>query len=383
MEKLEELLEELLTKELLEIRISNSKDKEVVQKIKIRPVLLKETLFFQESRYQEKKVFHENYKKEQMKAEIVRIMQMECKQLEAETKEESCIVLVSKKNKVTIKRKKIRTDCACHTNDLSHNRQKKYILNQEQPMEFLVDLGVQSKEGKINKGKNDKFKQINRYLEFVEDILPKLKEIKKEKLTILDFGCGKSYLTFALYYYLHEMQGLPVSIIGLDLKAEVIEKCAMLAKKYGYQDLSFMHGDIAQFEEVDSVDMVVSLHACDTATDFAIAKAMAWNAKIIFSVPCCQHEINKQMHSEEWEPLFKYGLLKERFAALLTDGIRANIMEEHGYETQVMEFIDVDNTPKNILIRGIRKENYKGNLDYQEIVKKFTLSPTLLGLMNS
>jgi hypothetical protein len=179
------------------------------------------------------------------------------------------------------------------------------------------------------------------------------------------------------------MQGLPVRIIGLDLKADVIEKCSMLAKKYGYKDLSFMHGDIAQFEEVDAVDMVVSLHACDTATDFAIAKAMAWNAKIIFSVPCCQHEINKQMQSEEWESIFKYGLLKERFAALLTDGIRANIMEEHGYETQVMEFIDVDNTPKNILIRGIRKENYKGNLEYQDIVKKFSLSPTLLGLMNA
>jgi len=381
MEKLELLLEEILNKQLIEIRISNSNDREVVQKIKIRPVLLKDELYFQESRYIGKKIFHENYKKEQMNLEILRIMQKECKQLEAETSLESCIVLISKKNKVTIKRKKIKNGCVCHSNELSHNRQKKYILNPEQKVDFLIDLGVQSKEGKIVNSKYDKFRQINRYLEFVEDILPRLQEIKKEKLTIIDFGCGKSYLTFALYYYLHEMQKLPVTIIGLDLKEDVIENCSQLAEKYQYQDLHFIHGDIAQFDEVNEVDMVVSLHACDTATDYAIAKAMSWNAKIIFSVPCCQHELNRQMKSAQWDSIFKYGLIKERIAALVTDGIRANIMEEYGYITQVMEFIDVDNTPKNILIRGIKKDNFHGNKDYLELIKNLSLKPTLVELM--
>ena len=186
-----------------------------------------------------------------------------------------------------------------------------------------------TQDGKIVRTKMDKFRQINRFLEFVEDILPQLD--KDRELTLLDFGCGKSYLTFAMYYYLHELKGYDIRIIGLDLKTDVILHCNELAKKYGYEKLTFLVGDIADYEGVDQVDMVVTLHACDTATDYALAKAVGWNAKVILSVPCCQHELNAQIENDMLEPLLKYGILKERFAALLTDALRANLLEQNGF----------------------------------------------------
>lgn len=390
MENLKQLLEDILNEKLTMIRISNSKNKDLVKKIEIKPVLIKETILFQESRYINTKIYHKNYVKDEMIKEVIRTMTEECKQLEADTLNQTSTVLVSKKGKVTIKKKKKTGGEACKVQDLSHNRQKKYILDPNKPIPFLKDLGVQTKDGKIVKGKYSKFRQINRYLEFVEDILPRLKEIDKKELTIIDFGCGKSYLTFALYYYLHELNGMPVKMIGLDLKEDVIKHCSLLAKQYHYDNLEFIHGDIAEFDKENEVDMVVTLHACDTATDFALAKAIYWNAKVIFSVPCCQHEVNGQITSEEWEPLFKYGLLKERMSALITDGIRANILEEQGYETQVMEFIDTDHTPKNILIRGVKvnkedkrkvtNEEVEKKTSYRELVDALSLTPTLMKL---
>ena len=221
-------------------------------------------------------------------------------------------------------------------------------------MDFLIDLGVQTKEGKIVKAKYDKFKQINRFLEFIQDILPALP--KDRKLTMIDFGCGKSYLTFAMYYYLKVLNHYDIRVIGLDLKEDVICHCNGLSKKYGYDDLTFLLGDISTYEGVDAVDMVVTLHACDTATDYALYKAIKWNAKVILSVPCCQHEVNSQIQCDDLKSVLKYGLLKERISALLTDGMRANILEENGYDTQILEFIDMEHTPKNILIRGVKKE---------------------------
>lgn len=238
---------------------------------------------------------------------------------------------------------------------LSHNRKKNYILQEGVYVPFLKDLGVITEEGKIVRNRFDKFRQINRFLEFIEDILPELEQEKDRELTILDFGCGKSYLTFAMYYYLHELKGYDIRIIGLDLKADVIAHCNALAKDYGYEKLDFLVGDIADYEGVDQVDMVVTLHACDTATDHALSKAVHWNAKVILSVPCCQHELNRQIEAKELMPIMKYGLLKERFAALVTDGLRAEYLEREGYETQILEFIDMEHTPKNILIRGVRR----------------------------
>ena len=271
--------------------------------------------------------------------------------MQIETVHEDCTVLVSRKGKVTVKRRKRQT--AAKKADLSHNRKKQYILEEGIPVPFLQDLGVMTADGKIVRSKTDKFRQINRFLEFIEDILPRLDSGRE--LTIIDFGCGKSYLTFAMYYYLHELKGYNIRITGLDLKKDVIEHCSRLGKKYGYEKLTFLEGDIADYDGVNKADMVVTLHACDTATDYALAKAVGWKADVILSVPCCQHELNRQIKNESMAPVMDYGLLKERFAAIVTDGLRAKYLEREGYDAQILEFIDMEHTPKNILIRAVKK----------------------------
>ena len=246
-----------------------------------------------------------------------------------------------------------------------------------------MDLGVQTKEGKIIHAKYDKFKQINRFLEFVQDILPALPQDRK--ISILDFGCGKSYLTFALYYYLKILNHYQVDVVGLDLKEDVIDNCNRLKEKYGYDDLMFLKGDIKEYNDKEQVDMVVTLHACDTATDYALYKAITWNAKVILSVPCCQHELNKQIDSRLLQPVLKYGLLKERMSALLTDGIRANLLEKAGYETQILEFIDMEHTPKNILIRAVKKDGFRKKIgtELNELTTAIHGELTLEKLLNS
>ena len=220
---------------------------------------------------------------------------------------------------------------------------------------------------------------MNRFLEFIEDIVPELP--KDRESVIIDFGCGKSYLTFAMYYYLHELKHYDVRIIGLDLKADVIAHCQRLAEEYGYEKLSFLTGDIADYDGVDHVDMVVTLHACDTATDYALDKAVRWGAKVILSVPCCQHEVNGQIQNDLLQPVLKYGLIKERMSALLTDAIRANLLEEAGYQVQVLEFIDMEHTPKNILLRAVRTGKKKRSEDLTGLLKQLHISPTLERLM--
>lgn len=354
MEELREKLSLFLSDRLYQIIISNPRKKEGVFKVKIRPVMVKDVLHFQETAWKGTQVFHENYGKEEMLAGILSYMEKDFKQLEAESMDGRLTVLVSKKGTVTVKQQKSKAECPADKPDMSHNRTKKYILREGVPVPFLVDLGVQTREGQIVRSRYDKFKQINRYLEFVEDILPTLD--KKETVHIIDFGCGKSYLTFALYYYLHELKNMDVQITGLDLKADVISNCNSLAESYGYEKLHFYQGDISTFKGKEDIDMVVTLHACDTATDYAIEKAVQWNAKVIFTVPCCQHEVNKQIENELLAPVLKYGLLKERMSALITDGVRANLLEECGYDTQILEFIDMEHTPKNILIRAVKRE---------------------------
>ena len=238
-----------------------------------------------------------------------------------------------------------------------------------------------TEEGKIIASRYDKFRQINRFLEFIEDILPRLD--KNRENVIIDFGCGKSYLTFAMYYYLHELKGYSIRVIGLDLKQTVIDDCNRLGERYGYDKLKFYHGDIASYEGVDHVDMVVTLHACDTATDYALAKAVKWGASVILSVPCCQHELNKTMDQELMAPVFQYGLIRERMAALYTDALRAEILESRGYRTQILEFIDMEHTPKNILIRAVKQGGKKDNRkEIGEILEflhgKLTLANLLL-----
>ena len=377
MEELRELLYKYLNENLVHIIISNPRNREAAGKIHLRPVLVREKMVFQASEYKEKKVYHKNLTREEALAQILNWME-DYRQLEVASGLGQATVLISKKGKVTVKEKK--TPACIKQADLSHNRKKKYILEPDKKVEFLVDLGVQTKDGKIVNTKYDKFRQINRFLEFIEDILPELP--KDREVTILDFGCGKSYLTFAMYHYLKELKGYPVKIIGLDLKEDVIEHCNQLAKKYGYTGLQFLVGDIAQYEGVDAVDMVVTLHACDTATDYALDKAVKWGAKVILSVPCCQHELNKQMENQLLEPVLKYGLIKERMAALLTDALRAEILESKGYQVQILEFIDMEHTPKNILIRGVKKGGQKAGADYKKVIEFFGVSPTLEVLQN-
>ena len=264
---------------------------------------------------------------------------------------------------------------------LSHNRTKKYVLQEGVPVPFLVDLGVMTAEGKVVKSRYDKFRQINRFLEFIEDVLPNLDPNRTN--TIIDFGCGKSYLTFAMYYYFRELKKLDVNIIGLDLKEDVIAICNGLAEKYGYEKLHFYQGDIASYTGRDAVDMVVTLHACATATDYALEKAVKWNAKVILSVPCCQHELNRQIANKELYPIMDYGILKERMAALLTDEIRAKLLENAGYETQILEFIDMEHTPKNLLIRAVKRQEGSKKLpeELKACMEAYHVKPTLADLL--
>lgn len=347
---IEELLEQCIQKNLIDLTISGLKKKneELPVKIKVRPVAMKDKIEYQVSEFIGRKVFHKNYKKDELKKKIIDWMQEDYKQAQF-TMTDATAQILSGKHSQTVKYKKCKEVRV--QRDLSHNRTKRYILPEGTPVGFLIDLGVMTKEGKIVRQKYDKYRQINRFLEFVEDILPQLS--KEREQTIIDFGCGKSYLTFAMYYYLKELKGYDIRIIGLDLKEDVIAHCNELKDKYGYGKLSFLVGDIASYTDVDAVDMVVTLYACDTATDYALAKAVQWGAKVILSVPCCQHEANRMMENELLQPVLQYGILKERMAAIMTDAVRANLLTAKGYDTQILEFIDMEHTPKNLLIRAV------------------------------
>ena len=373
MEEIRAVLEQCFTLDFISGTISNPREKGGVTKVKIRPMLVKEKLIFQFEAFENNQAFHENVSAEEAVIKVQKYMEL-FKQLQMMTKTVNYTILVSKKGKVTIQKKGVKGEVK--KVDLSHNRSKKYILEEGVKVPFLYDLGVQTADGKIVKSRFDKFRQINRFLEFIEDILPQL--AKEKEVTILDFGCGKSYLTFAMYYYLHELKGYDIRIIGLDLKKDVIRLCNELSEKYGYEKLKFLEGNIADYTGVDEVDMVVTLHACDTATDFALAKAVGWNAKVILSVPCCQHELNGQIQNDMLAPVLKYGLIKERMAALITDALRAEYLEGEGYDAQILEFIDMEHTPKNILIRAVKMGKKKANKEeIKNCEKQLHVSPML------
>ena len=385
MDELRKVLNDNLNEEFLSAVLSNPRRKDGISKVKVRPVDGKGTAGFQLEAFRNNQAFHENLDAPGACERLLSYMK-NLRQMQMETCTSSYTILTGKKGKVTVRKKEHARPKERQA--LSHNREKQYILREGEAIPFLIDLGVMTKEGKIISSRFDKFRQINRFLEFIEDVLPKLP--KDREITILDFGCGKSYLTFAMYYYLHEVKTYDIRIIGLDLKGEVIRRLSSLAVKYGYEKLNFLEGNIADYTGTDQVDMVVTLHACDTATDFALAKAVGWEAKVILSVPCCQHELNGQMQSAAkcgderllaLEPVMKYGLLKERMAALLTDGLRAQYLERAGYLVQVLEFIDMEHTPKNILIRAVKIKSAAGRKCAEENIRAcedfFHLSPTI------
>lgn len=333
---------------LLQATLSSPKS----PKITIRQIELKGKITYQLSIHH-KKILHKNLTAEDCLTTLLDLAP-QYKQILLTTPNETYQVLQGKKGNITLLKKPNKT-----IKTIAHNRIKNTLLKEGTPIPFLVELGVMTPSGKIAPGKRDKFRQINRFLELVSDIVP-------EPLHIIDFGCGKAYLTFALYHYLHIEKKLPITITGLDLKEDVVAFCQSVANKLQYKHLHFLQGDIATYEGVKTVDLVVCLHACDTATDAALLKAIEWQAKAIMAVPCCQHQLIKQVKCNELHPILKHGVLKERFAALATDAARAQFLEISGYKTQVFEFVDLEHTPKNLMIRAV-----KGGKKPKELLEEY------------
>ena len=383
MEDMIKAIDEISKDKIIKAVISNKKNKDV--KYNKISILLKEKNnkeYYQIEKYTDKQVFHENIELDLLRDKIFEFIKEDYKQLSAWSEAVTYDMKISKKGKVFLGKKK--SDNLKLANK-SHNKEKNYILKEGMNIQPLIDLGVFTKEGKVVNSKYDKYKQINRFIEIIDD------EIKKnnyEELTILDFGCGKSYLTFVLYYYFVEIKNINVKMIGLDLKEDVIKKCNEIAKKYKYDNLHFELGDINGYKYNNKVDMVITLHACDTATDYALYNAIKWNAKMIFSVPCCQHEFNHQMKANSLDILTKYGIIQERVAALMTDSVRGNLLECVGYKTQLLEFIDIAHSPKNILIRASKsnlpKDKKQKSLEQVEnLMKEFNFKPTLYNLLKN
>ena len=339
--------------------------------------------YYQIAKYTEKQVFHENITESQIRQRCVELVEDVFLQLNAWSSEKEIWINITKNGKVFYKER--RMDNVPQYWFEEHNRRKKYILSEGEIIEPLIDMGIFTKEGKIIQSKYDKYKQINRFIEIIDDTIG---QFDLTELNVIDFGCGKSYLTFIVYYYLTEIKKIKTTIIGLDLKKDVIDKCNETAKKYQYSQLHFELGDINGYICPFNVDMVITLHACDTATDFALYNAITWNAKMIFSVPCCQHELNKQIKTESLSIITRYGIIQERFSALLTDAIRGNLLEYCGYKTQLLEFVDLSHTPKNVLIRAIKRSitldfvKNKAMLEVTKAIEEFNVMPMLYQLLS-
>ena len=343
--------------------------------------ILKKEKNYQIEKYTQKQVFHENLDKEELEVYLLQELGTHFFRMNVWNAKVEYQMMISKKGKVHI----IEKNCTktAPKEQTGHNRKKKYLIPEGEMIEPLVDMGIFTKEGKIVHSMYDKYRQINRFVELVDDAV---KNRELTYLNIIDFGCGKSYLTFILYHYFTNIRKIPVHMTGLDLKEDVIEKCNRAAKKYGYENLHFELGDICGYQSSEQVDMVITLHACDTATDYALYHAVRWNTDMIFSVPCCQHELNSQMQSEDYSILTRYGLIKERTAALMTDAIRANLLEACGYKTDILEFVDFAHTPKNLLIRAKKKpvskdQKEKRIREVERLMQEYHLQPTFYQLL--
>ncbi len=383
MEEIIKTINEICEDNIIKAVISNKKNKDIkYNKIVFQLKEKNNREYYQIEKFTDKQVFHENIDTKELNDKILEYMKEDFKQLNAWSANNTYDVKISKKGKIFLGKKK--SDNKNRVNK-DHNKEKNYILKEGMIIQPLIDLGVFTKEGKVVNSKYDKYKQINRFIEIIDD------EIKKnnyKELTILDFGCGKSYLTFVLYYYFVEIKKINVKMIGLDLKEDVIKKCNEIAKKYKFDNLHFELGDINGFKYNNKVDMVITLHACDTATDYALYNAIKWNAKMIFSVPCCQHEFNHQMKAKNLDILNKYGIIQERVASLMTDSVRGNLLECVGYKTQLLEFIDISHSPKNILIRAsksnLSKDKKEKSLQQvKSLMEEFNFNPTLYNLLKN
>lgn len=375
MDKILALLEEAIDKkEFISCIWSNPRTKtDSYEKISAKPIEIKETEYIQFAMLKENKESHANI----IPHEACAFTLENCigfKQLQIFTANADYQCLINKKGVANIKKK---AASKSRPVSLAHNRKKQYILDNENSRVFLTHLGLMDQSGQIKPSKYDKYKQINKYLETIEAVMPHL---TASPIRIVDFGCGKSYLTFAMYHYFKDILNKDIEIIGLDLKKDVITFCNKLADELGYTHLNFQVGDIGKYTTDQRIDAVVSLHACNTATDAALSKAVGWEAKVILAVPCCHHECYSQIQNDMLAPILKHGILKERIAALITDGLRAQMLEACGYKVNVMEFIDMEHTPKNILIKAIRASetsDMAAYTTYQEISKDLNLDLAL------
>lgn len=377
MDKLHKLFNKLLSDEcsLIDMTLHSPIQKSSkFTKVHIRPILIKNEQKYQITYFDERQCKNSNVLKSELLPILLDLAQT-FKQIIIRSSKADYHILINKSRSATILEKKPTK----MTPQLDHNRKKNYLLEEGKPIPFLIELGIMNNEGKVYPKKYDKFKQVNRFLEFIEDVLPELDH--SQRIRIVDFGCGKSYLTFALYHYLTAIHRLALQVDGLDLKQDVIDDCNTLAKKLNFSDLNFYVSDINHYNPSQKVDMVIVLHACDTATDAALEKAVRWNATVILAAPCCQHELYHQMKSTALDPMLKQGIIKERFAALATDALRAKILEILGYKTQIIEFIDLEHTPKNLLIRSVRlKENpskQKYLHEYLQLKELLNVNPNL------
>lgn len=346
------------------------------QKLDVKPVLIKGVQLYHVTYQFEKKVLHDNFDATEILNLLEEILGSYFKQGVFYATDGDHQLLFNKKMEGKI----ITKPPSRFKVEQEHNRKKNYIIPEGEPCDFMTHLGLMDTEGRVFKKKYDKFRQLNKYLEFVSDSLDRLDG--REIIRIIDFGCGKAYLTFALYYYLVKLQNRNVEIVGLDLKEDVIEFCNQTAKALDYDGLTFKLGDIKDYETDSVVDMVVSLHACDTATDEALIKSVGWGAKIIFAVPCCQHELFKQLDNPALVPLLKYGVIKDKLATLVTDSLRASALECVGYDVQMLEFVDMEHTPKNVLIRAYKADKtdeaiQRAENEYQMLKETFNVRPSI------
>ena len=384
MNNLRQLIENLFDKRnILRMIFSNpyKKEKDAIIKVTVKPYDANDEIKYQFTYQFENRVAHSNLDLDDSINEVVALITNIFKQVLVNTNEKEYHILSNKSGKISIIE---RANQVAHKEmKLTHNREKQYIIKDNTVVPFLVELGVMNLQGKVLNEKYDKFKQINRFIEFVQDVVEEFDT--KKTINIIDFGCGKSYLTFAIHYYLTEVLNYKVNIIGLDLKKDVINKCNQIVSKYHMKGIRFQVGNIKDYKETE-VDMVVTLHACDTATDYALYNAIKWGAKVILSVPCCQHELNYQIKTNTLSALTDYGIVKERISALMTDVTRAKLLELSGYKTQLLEFIDMEHTPKNILIRAVKRNkniNYKKQKEELDNLKKeFNYCITLDKLLN-
>jgi len=365
----ESLAREVTADGLASATISGPRKTDVPSRVRVRAIRLQGRDIHQAEEIRGAQAFHRNLEDDELVAYLIPFLSGDYTQAEFRTARGLVRALVSKKGKISVRRDATTPrDAKAPPQTVDHDRSKHYILEEGVPVPFLVELGIMTEEGRVVASRRDKFRQINRFLEIIDDVLPELTRDRPsgEPIRVVDFGCGKSYLTFACHHLISQIRGIDARIVGLDLKADVIAECSDLASRYGSKGLSFAVGDIASYPDLDRVDLVISLHACDLATDYALDRATRAGARAILAVPCCQHELNAQLASPTTAaaparatlaPLLRHGILRERFAALATDALRAELLEAAGYRVQVLEFVDMSHTPKNLLIRAVKRQS--------------------------